>query len=49
MRTERDMPITWVIGGSLVLVLIVAALPQLPGTFPGTLLMGLLVVIFGFV
>jgi len=48
VRTERDMPITWVIGGSLVLVLIVAALPQLPGTFPGTLLMGLLVVIFGF-
>ena len=48
VRTERDMPITWVIGGSLVLVLIVAALPQLPGTFPGTLLMGLLVVVFGF-
>jgi putative OPT family oligopeptide transporter len=47
-RTERDMPITWVIGGSLVLVLIVAVLPQLPGQFPYTLLMGLLVVVFGF-
>jgi len=47
-RTERDIPITYVIGGSLVLVLIVAVLPQLPGTFPGTLLMGLLVVVFGF-
>lgn len=47
-RTERDIPITWVIAGSLLLVLIVAILPQLPGTFPGTLLMGLLVVLFGF-
>jgi len=48
VRTDRDIPITWVIGGSLVLVLVVALLPQLPGTFPGTLFMGLLVVVFGF-
>jgi putative OPT family oligopeptide transporter len=47
-RTERDIPITFVFVGSLVLVLIVAILPQLPGTFPGTLLMGLLIVVFGF-
>ncbi len=47
-RTERDIPITYVIVGSLALVLIVAVLPQLPGAFPGTLLMGLLVVVFGF-
>ena len=47
-RTERDIPITYVIAGSLALVLIVALLPQLPGTFPGTLLMGLLIVVFGF-
>jgi len=47
-RLERDIPITYVIVGSLALVLIVALLPQLPGTFPGTLLMGLLVVVFGF-
>lgn len=47
-RTERDIPITYVIIGSIILVLIIAVLPQLPGTFPGTLLMGLLVVIFGF-
>jgi putative OPT family oligopeptide transporter len=47
-RTERDIPITFVFVGSLVLVLVVAILPQLPGTFPGTLLMGLLIVIFGF-
>src|SRR5574341_1525682 len=48
VRTERDIPITVVLGGSLILILIVAVLPQLPGTFPGTLLMGLLVVVFGF-
>ncbi len=47
-RTERDIPITYVIAGSLLLVLIVAILPQLPGTFPGTLLMGALIVVFGF-
>jgi putative OPT family oligopeptide transporter len=47
-RTERDIPITYVIFGSLALVLIIAVLPQLPGSFPGTLLMGLLIVIFGF-
>lgn len=47
-RTERDIPITYVIFGSLALIIIVALLPQLPGEFPGTLLMGLLVVVFGF-
>lgn len=47
-RTERDIPITYVILGSLALVLIVALLPQLPGKFPGTLFMGLLIIIFGF-
>ncbi len=48
-RTGRDIPITYVIIGSLALVLIVAFLPQLPsaGIF-GRLLMGLLVVVFGF-
>ncbi len=48
-RTERDLPITYVIVGSLVLVFIVAMLPQLPGeTITGRLLMGLMVVVFGF-
>src|SRR5262249_46897530 len=49
-RTERDMPITYVILGSLALVLIVAVLPQLPsgGGILGRLLMGLLGVVFGF-
>ena len=47
-RTERDIPIIYVVMGSIALVLIIAVLPQMPGTFPGTLLMGLLIVIFGF-
>jgi putative OPT family oligopeptide transporter len=47
-RTERDIPISYVVIGSIALVLIIAVLPQIPGTFPGTLLMGLLIVIFGF-
>ena len=48
-RTEREIPITYVIIGSLALVLVVALLPQLPGdTIIGKLLMGVLVVVFGF-
>ncbi|MCC6750487.1 MAG: oligopeptide transporter, OPT family [Deltaproteobacteria bacterium] len=48
LRTERDMPISVVIVGALALVLILALLPSLPGSFPGSLLMALLVVVFGF-
>jgi putative OPT family oligopeptide transporter len=47
-RTERDLPLTFVIGGAIALVLIMALLPNLPGSFPGSLLMALLIVIFGF-
>jgi putative OPT family oligopeptide transporter len=48
-RTERDIPITYVIIGSLALVFIVAILPQLPSVgILGRLLMGLLIVVFGF-
>jgi putative OPT family oligopeptide transporter len=47
-RTERDIPITYVVVGSLALVFIISILPQLPGGFPGTLLTGLLIVVFGF-
>ena len=48
-RTEQDLPITWVIFGSLILVGVIAFLPQLPGDGIGAkLLMGLLVIIFGF-
>lgn len=49
VRTERDLPITWVIFGTAILVGVIALLPQLPGEGIGSkLLMGLLVVIFGF-
>ncbi|HEX9668020.1 MAG TPA: oligopeptide transporter, OPT family [Thermoanaerobaculia bacterium] len=48
-RTERDIPITVVIFGSLILVVVVALLPQLPSAgILGRILMGLLVVVFGF-
>ena len=47
-RTEKDVPITYVVIGSLALIIVIAVLPQLPGTFPGTLLTGLLIVVFGF-
>lgn len=47
-RVEHDIPITYVIGGSLVLVLILSVLPQIPGSFPGSLFMGILMIVFGF-
>jgi OPT family oligopeptide transporter len=48
-RTERDLPITMVLVGSLALVLIMAALPFVPGSgFASKLLLGLLVIVFGF-
>ncbi|HEY2513679.1 MAG TPA: oligopeptide transporter, OPT family [Polyangiaceae bacterium] len=47
-RTDRDMPLPIVLGGCLVLVGIIAFLPTLPGTFPGSLFTGVLVVVFGF-
>ncbi|MFN7961015.1 MAG: oligopeptide transporter, OPT family [Thermoanaerobaculia bacterium] len=47
-RTERDIPITFVVVGSIILVGVVALLPQLPGAGIGRLLMGVLVVVFGF-
>jgi putative OPT family oligopeptide transporter len=48
-RTERDAPMTWVLGGSLILALIIAVLPNLPtGGLPASLLTGLLILVFGF-
>jgi OPT family oligopeptide transporter len=48
-RTEGDLPITLVLIGSGVLVLIMAFLPFVPGTGIGSkLLLGLLIVVFGF-
>jgi putative OPT family oligopeptide transporter len=49
LRTERDLGMGIVVVGSLVLALIITVLPKFPhGPFPGSLLMGLLVVVFGF-
>jgi putative OPT family oligopeptide transporter len=48
-RTDRDIPITWVLFGSLALVLVIALLPNIPsGGFPASLLTGLLILVFGF-
>ena len=48
-RTERDLPITVVLFGSLGLVAVMAALPFLPGTsFVSRLMLGVLIVVFGF-
>src|SRR5262249_44587292 len=47
-RTERDLPLGMVVVGSVVMVLIIALLPNLPGKFPGSLFIGLLIVVFGF-
>jgi putative OPT family oligopeptide transporter len=47
-RTDRDLPLSFVLGGAVALVLIIALLPNLPGNFPGSLFMGVLIVIFGF-
>jgi putative OPT family oligopeptide transporter len=47
-RTERDIPLTYVVGGSVGLALLMSVLPQIPGTFPGSLLMSVLIVVFGF-
>lgn len=47
-RTNRDLPISLVLFGSVGLVLIMAFLPFLPGTFGGRLLLGVLIVVFGF-
>lgn len=49
IRTERDLGIGVVVVGSIVLALLITVLPKFPhGSFPGSLLMGLLVVVFGF-
>jgi len=47
-RTENDLPLTVTVGGSIVLVLIMAFLPFIPGTFVGRLILGVLIIVFGF-
>ena len=46
VRTERDMPLTIVLGGSLVLALFLAVAPRMPTQ--GNFLAAILVIIFGF-
>ena len=48
-RTERDLGMGVVIIGSLAIVILLAILPGFPhGPFPGSLLMSVLIVVFGF-
>lgn len=48
-RTEQDLSIAVVGAGSLALVILMLILPQIPGdSFGGKLLIGLLVIVFGF-
>jgi OPT family oligopeptide transporter len=47
-RTEQDLPLSLTVFGSLALVGIMAVLPFLPGNFAGRLLLGILIVVFGF-
>jgi putative OPT family oligopeptide transporter len=47
-RTERDLPMTVVVFGSLGLVLAIAASPLIPTTLPGRLIGGAMIVLFGF-
>ena len=47
-RTERDLPITVVLAGCVGLVVIMAALPFVPGTSVlGKLVLGIFIVVFG--
>ena len=47
-RTERDMPITWVAIGSIVLALIIPFLQKMPVGFPVVAAISVLIVVFGF-
>jgi putative OPT family oligopeptide transporter len=49
IRTDDDLGMGVVVGGSIVLALLIAVLPGFPhGPFPGSLVMSLLVIVFGF-
>jgi len=48
LRTERDIPISWVAIGAVALAVIMAVLPILPGDFSGKVVMSLLMLVFGF-
>jgi putative OPT family oligopeptide transporter len=46
LRTERDIPMTWVLGGSLLLAIFLAVAPKMP--MQGNFLASVLVIVFGF-
>jgi putative OPT family oligopeptide transporter len=48
IRTERDIPMSVVVLGSIALVGVMAVLPILPGTIGGKLVMAVLMLVFGF-
>jgi len=47
-RTENDLPLSVVVGGSIALVVVMAVLPFIPGSGFGKVMLGILMVIFGF-
>lgn len=47
-RTDNDLPLSVVIGGSIALVGVMAVLPFIPGSGFGKILLGVLMVVFGF-
>jgi OPT family oligopeptide transporter len=47
-RTENDLPLTVTVGGSIALALIISVLPFIPGNFFGRLVLGVLIIVFGF-
>ncbi|MFO0980820.1 MAG: oligopeptide transporter, OPT family [Planctomycetota bacterium] len=48
VRTQRDLSIIWVALGSLGLALLMPVLPKMPGQFPSSLLISVLIIVFGF-
>ncbi|NOT37565.1 MAG: oligopeptide transporter, OPT family [Saprospiraceae bacterium] len=48
LRTENDLSFKVVLLGSAALIILLALLPQIPGNFFGKILLGILVIIFGF-
>lgn len=48
LRTERDVPITWVAFGSVALAVLIPIVQPMPVGFPWALLVSLLIVVFGF-
>ncbi len=47
-RIDKDIPMIYVLIGSVILLVVMTVMPQFPGKFPETLLMALLMLIFGF-